>query len=139
MAPDPGTGTSPLCTGTAQSPDSAPAGLTPRGQLFLIHTKVPHVRYQERWYQESGPGENRGLGFQGEGERLAQQKQKVVGGEAGGQHRAAQILKSRNGNHPERFCEDEATLVSDRNGHRRPRPPEMTALWGRRDAPEPCD
>lgn len=94
MAPDPGT--SPLCMGTAHSPDSTPVGLTPRGQLFLIHTKVPCVRYQEGWYQESGLGENRGLGFQGEGERLVQQEQKVVGSEAGGQHRAAQILKSRN-------------------------------------------
>lgn len=85
-----------LCVEALPTHQTACLRACPRGQLFLIHTKVPRVRYQEGWYQESGLGENRGLGFQGEGERLAQQEQKVLGGEAGGQHRAAQILKSRN-------------------------------------------
>lgn len=42
----------------AHAPNSAPAGLTPRGQHFLIHTKVPHVRYQDGWCQELGLGEH---------------------------------------------------------------------------------
>ena len=66
----------------AHAPNSTPAGLTPRGQHFLIHTKVPHVRYQDGWCQELGLGEHQGLGFRGGGGRLVQQEQKVLGGEA---------------------------------------------------------
>lgn len=66
--------------------NSVPAGPA-QGQLFLIHTKVPRVRCQEGWYQNSGPGEA-GLGFRVRERKGWQQEQKVLGGEAGGQHRA---------------------------------------------------